>query len=183
LKEFFNDVVNFFTPGTDKGKNIMVSTPKVKSVLLGIVSPDSILPAYGGFDKLPEGIESNVQMCLIHPGKTFSSEVTAKKGDSVEYSFVCKEGEITGSFGFKKEGKKYLDDKNSLQKKDSGKGSYEPEKTGAFVISFANEDPVGDKTVYFRLAVISKGEQQQVKAEKRKSTKKSKRGESKQEVE
>lgn len=167
LKELFNDIVSFIAPSG----NIVVSTPKVRPTLLSVISPDSIIAEFGGFDPVPEGIESVVNAVVVVPGKTFSAEVPANKGDTVLYSYICREGDVSGSYGFKKEGKRFLDDKNTIAKKDTGKGSYVVEKKGAFVISFANEDPVGEKTVFYRATVVSREDN---KAEKKRSKKEKK---------
>jgi len=164
LKELINDIFSFIAPSG----NIMVSTPKVKPTLLSYISPDSIIPQYGGFDPVPAGVESVVNAVVVSPGKNFSAEVPANKGDSVLFSFICREGDVSGSHGFKKEGKRFLDDKNTIPKKDTGKGTYDVEKKGAFVISFANEDPVGEKTVFYRCTVVSR---EDAKLEKKKSKK------------
>lgn len=174
FKEFLINVKNLFSG--QLGSNIALTPAYVRSALLDLISPDSIIPQYGGFDPLPEGAESVVLCQKILPGKTFSHEAPSNKGDFIHYSYVCKEGDVTGSYGYRKEGKKYLDDKNQIAKKESGKGTYEVEKKGAFVISFANEDPIGEKTVYFRASVITKedGKRTEVKIEKRKSKKEKK---------
>jgi hypothetical protein len=170
LKEFINDIFSFISPSG----NIVVSTPKVKPTLLTYISPDSIIPQYGGFDPVPPGVESVVNAVVVSAGKNFSAEVPANKGDTVLYSYICREGDVSGSYGFKKEGKRFLDDKNTIAKKDTGKGSYDVEKKGAFVISFANEDPVGEKTVFYRATVVSRDD---VKVEKKKSKKDKKKAE------
>jgi len=164
LKELFNDFMSFIAPSG----NIVVSAAKVKPTLLTYVSPDSITPQFGGFDPIPEGVESVVTAVVVSAGKTVSAEVPANKGDSIVYSFICREGEVSGSYGFKKDGKRFLDDKNTIPKKDTGKGSYDVEKKGSFVISFGNEDPVGEKTVYYRAAVVSR---EDAKTERKKSKK------------
>jgi hypothetical protein len=176
LKEFFNDIFSFISPSG----NIVVSAPKVKASLLTYVSPDSIIPQYGGFDPVPPGVESVVSAVVVSAGKNFSAEVPANKGDTVFYSYICREGDVSGSYGFKKEGKRFLDDKNTIAKKDTGKGSYDVEKKGAFVISFANEDPVGEKTVFYRAVVVSR---EDFKTEKKKSKKDKKKGGDKEEKE
>jgi hypothetical protein len=171
LKEFFNDIVSFIAPSG----NVVVSAPKVRPTLLSIVSPDSIIPEFGGFDPLPDGAESVVNAVVVVPGKTFSAEVPANKGDMVLYSYICREGEVSGSYGFKKEGKRFLDDKNTIAKKDTGKGSYDVEKKGAFVLSFANEDPVGEKTVFYRATVVSRDDHKTEKKKSKKDKKESKK--------
>jgi hypothetical protein len=170
LKEFINDIFSFIAPSG----NIVVSTPKVKPTLLTYISPDSIIPQYGGFDPVPPGVESVVSAVVVSAGKNFSAEVPANKGDTILYSYICREGDVSGSYGFKKEGKRFLDDKNTIAKKDTGKGSYDVEKRGAFVISFANEDPLGEKTVFYRAVVVSR---EDFKVEKKKSKKDKKKAE------
>ena len=175
LKELLNDVFSFLSPPSEKARNIVISAPKIRQTLLAVVSPDSIIPQYGGFDPVPAGHESVVNVIVVAAGKTFSAEVPATKGDSVLYSYICREGDVTGSYGFKKEGKRFLDDKNQIAKKETGKGAYDVERKGAFVISFANEDPVGEKTVYYRTVVVSR---EDAKVEKKKSKKEKKSKES-----
>jgi hypothetical protein len=167
LKEFLINIGNFFAP-LDNSKNIAITPQNLRQTLLEIISPDSIIPEYNGFDPLPSGTESIVLSQNVLAGKTFSHEVPATKGDIIEYSYICKQGDITGSYGFKKEGKKFLDDKNQIAKKESGKGTYEVERKGAFVLSFANEDPNGSKDIYFRAVIVS---QDDSKTERKKSRK------------
>jgi len=170
FKEFLINVGSIFTGDL----SVAITPPNLRSGLLEIISPDSIITEYGGFDPLPEGVQSVVLCQKVMAGKTFSHEATANKGDTVYYSYVCKEGDVTASYGFRKDGKRYLDDKNQIAKKDSGKGQYEVEKTGAFVISFANEDPVGEKTIYFRASIANKDDgskRSDSKADRKKSKK------------
>ena len=171
LKEILTTIGNIFSGGGFK--EVCVTTPLVRQKLLELISPDSIIQQYGGFDPCPPGYKSEVQMIVINAGKNYSSETPANKGDAILYNYVCREGDITGSYGFKKEGKRFLDDKNQIAKKESGKGNYEVEKKGAFVISFANEDPVGEKTVYFRTVVMN-SDGSGAKIEKKKSKKEKK---------
>ena len=166
LKEFLIKLGNLFTG--DLSSNLAITPDNVRPALLEIISPDSIIPEFGGFDPLPSGTESVVLCQRVLAGKTFSHEAPANKGDVIHYSYICKEGDITGSYGFKKEGKKYLDDKNQIAKRDSGKGIYEVDRKGAFVMSFANEDPTGEKTIYFRASVVVKDDS---KVDKKKSKK------------
>jgi len=168
FKEFLINVGSIFTGDL----SLAITQQNIRAGLLEIISPDSIISEYGGFDPLPEGVQSIVLAQKVMAGKIFSHETAANKGDSIHYSYICKEGDVTASYGFRKEGKRYLDDKNQIAKKESGKGTYEVEKTGAFVISFSNEDPVGEKTVYFRASLVSKedgAKRGDSKAEKRKS--------------
>lgn len=172
FKELLITLGSIFT-----GDQTVAYTPAyVRAGLLEIISPDSIIPEFGGFDPLPESVESVVYSQKLMAGKTFSHETPTSKGDIVHYSYVCKEGDITGSYGYRKEGKKYLDDKNQIAKKETGKGTYDVEKNGAFVFSFANEDPTGEKTIYFRAAVVPKNvgassDGRESKADRKKSKK------------
>jgi len=174
FKEFLINFQSIFSGDL----SLAITQPNLHSKLLEIISPDSILTEYGGFDELPEGVESVVLTQRVTAGKTFSHESPATKGDTVYYSYICKEGDVTASYGFRKEGKRYLDDKNQIAKKESGKGTYEVDKNGAFVFSFANEDPVGEKTIYFRAAIAAKGDnakRSESKADKKTERKKSKK--------
>jgi len=164
FKEMINDFLSFIAPSG----NIMASTPKVRATLLNVISPDSIIPEFGGFDVIPAGVPSVVSAIVVSAGKTYSADVPANKGDTVVYAYICREGDVSGSYGFKKEGKRFLDDKNTIAKNHTGKGAYEVEKKGSFVISFANEDPVGEKTIYYRATVLSHDD---YKLDKKKSKK------------
>jgi len=169
LKELLIKLGNFFTG--DLSSNLAITPINVRPALLEIISPDSIIPELGGFDPLPPGTQSVVLCQRVLAGKTFSHEAPANKGDVIHYSYICKEGDVTGSYGYKREGKKYLDDKNQIAKKDSGKGIYEVDRKGAFVMSFANEDPTGEKTIYFRASVVSKDDKVEKVGDKKKSKK------------
>lgn len=72
FKEFLINIKNLFTGHLRT--SIAIAPAYVRSNLLDLISPDSIIPQYGGFDPLPGGIESVVNCQKILPGKTFSHE-------------------------------------------------------------------------------------------------------------